>query len=386
MILPKGFLFNGLSSGLKDKRGVKDLGIIIAEKRAKAVGFFTKNEYKSESLLLAKKHIKGGFARAIVVNSGCANCGTGKRGERAALKICSKVAKELGAKDSDILIASTGPIGLVLKEKKVAVSIPALVKGALSTKAESFSRAIMTTDSYPKTSSLELKSGVRILGIAKGAGMIEPNMATTLAFLLTDAKIKRASLAKILKSALDLTFNRISVDADQSTNDTFIALANGASSVDVESSIKYRDEFIKGIFKVLHDLAYSIVKDGEGATKVVKIEVRSAKSKDIAEKIARKLAASMLFKSSLYGNSPNWGRILSSVGSLNLSVGRSYDISYGNIKVVKDGLSLYNKKSRVEDYLKSSKEVEIILDFKRDRGDFLIYTTDLSPDYVKLNS
>jgi len=216
--------------------------------------------------------------------------------------------------------------------------------------------------------------------------MIEPNMATTLSFLLTDANIRKSSLAKIVKSALDLTFNRISIDADQSTNDTFIALANSASSVDVEGSVSKRDEFIKGVFKVLYDLAYGIVENGEGATKIVKIEVKSAKSRTVAEKICRKLASSMLFKSSLYGNSANWGRILSSVGSLSLGVGRSYDISYGNIKVVKNGLSLYNNKKRVDDYLKKSKEVKIILDFKKGKDDFFIYTTDLSPDYVKLNS
>ena len=384
MITPRGFLFNGLNSGVK--KSSKDLGIIITEESADAVGFFTKNEYKSESLLLCKKNIKNGFARAIIVNSGCANCGLGKKGESSALKICSKVAQSINAKKSEILIASTGSIGVPLKEKKIISSISKLVKGAVSTKAEDFAKAIMTTDKTLKASSVRLKSGVTILGIAKGAGMIEPNMATTLSFLLTDAKIKKSSLTKIVKSSLDLTFNRVSIDADQSTNDTFLALANGASSIDVEGSIKDRDEFIKGVFKVLYDLAYEIVKDGEGATKIVKIEVKSAKSKAVAEKICRKLASSMLLKSSLYGNSANWGRILSSVGSLGLGVGNSYDISYGNIKVVKDGLSLYNKKVKVNAYLKRSKEVKIILDFKKGKESFFIYTTDLSPDYVKLNS
>ncbi len=384
MIIPEGFIFDGINSNVKKKS--KDLGIIITKEKANAVGFFTKNEYKSESLLVCKKNIKDGFARAIIVNSGCANCGLGKRGEDAALKICSEVAKGIKAKKSDVLIASTGSIGIPLEEKKIVSSIPKLVKGASSAKLEDFARAIMTTDRYPKISALKLKSGVTILGIAKGAGMIEPNMATTLSFLLTDANIRKSSLAKIVKSALDLTFNRISIDADQSTNDTFIALANSASSVDVEGSVSKRDEFIKGVFKVLYDLAYGIVENGEGATKIVKIEVKSAKSRTVAEKICRKLASSMLFKSSLYGNSANWGRILSSVGSLSLGVGRSYDISYGNIKVVKNGLSLYNNKKRVDDYLKKSKEVKIILDFKKGKDDFFIYTTDLSPDYVKLNS
>ncbi|MDP8216665.1 MAG: bifunctional glutamate N-acetyltransferase/amino-acid acetyltransferase ArgJ [Candidatus Kaelpia imicola] len=383
MIVPKGFVFNGIDSNVKK---TKDLGIIITEAGSNAIGFFTQNEYKSESLLVCKKNIKDGFARAIIVNSGCANCGLGKRGEVAALRICSKVAEKIKAKKTDILLASTGPIGIPLEEKKIVSSVDRLVKGASSTKAEDFARAIMTTDRYPKTSSLKLKSGVTILGIAKGAGMIEPNMATTLAFLLTDGKIRKSSLAKIVRSALDLTFNRISIDAGQSTNDTFLALANGVSSVDVEASKDKRDEFIEAVFKVLFDLAYGIVENGEGATKVVKIEVKSAKSKAIAEKICRKLASSMLFKSSLYGNSANWGRVLSSVGSLCLGVGKSYDISYGNIKVVKNGLSLYNNKKRANDYLKKSKEIKIILDFKRGKDGFFLYTTDLSPDYVKLNS
>jgi len=381
---PKGFKYNGLNSGIKKKD--KDLGIIISDCNAVAAGLFTKNEYKSESVLVCKEHIKSGWIKAIVVNSGCANCGLGKKGQESALSICNAAAKILGCKKSEVLIASTGSIGLPLNDKRIVSSLNKLISNSSSGKIKDFARAIMTTDRYLKIKSVKLKSGVVITAIAKGAGMIEPNMATTLSFLLTDAKIKRSFLHSVVKSAIDMTFNRISVDSDQSTNDTFIALANGFSGIDIEGSAKNRDEFIKGVFRVLSELAYMIVENGEGATKVVKIEVKRAASKAMAEKICRKLSGSMLYKSSLYGNSANWGRVLSSVGSLNLGLSKGYDIYYGSIKVVKDGISLYNNRVRAQRYLKNNKEVNIALDLKCGDGEYWIYTSDLSPEYVKLNT
>ncbi|MDD5614153.1 MAG: bifunctional glutamate N-acetyltransferase/amino-acid acetyltransferase ArgJ [Candidatus Omnitrophica bacterium] len=384
MNLPKGFKYNGICSGIKKKD--KDLGIIISDCNAVAAGLFTKNEYKSESVLVSKDHVRSGRVKAIVVNSGCANCGLGERGKKSALSICNAAARILGCEKSEVLIASTGSIGLPLDDKKIAAGLNKLISGSSSSKAEDFARAIMTTDRYLKIKSVKLKSGAVITAIAKGAGMIEPNMATTLSFLLTDAKVKKPFLRSVVKSAIAMTFNRISVDNDQSTNDTFIALANGSSGIDIENSSANRDEFIKGVFGVLSELAYMIVENGEGATKVVKIEVKSAASKAMAEKICRKLSGSMLYKSSLYGNSANWGRVLSSVGSLNLGLNRGYDIYYGGIKVVKDGLSLYNNRAKAQRYLKDNKEVRISLDLKCGDAEYWIYTSDLSPDYVKLNT
>ncbi|MDP8234185.1 MAG: bifunctional glutamate N-acetyltransferase/amino-acid acetyltransferase ArgJ [Candidatus Saelkia tenebricola] len=380
---PKGFLFNGINSGIKRKDN--DLAVIICEPYAHAVGFFTSNEFQAESLLVTKKHILNDKIAAIVVNSGCANCALGKRGMNSALKICKKCADELGVDEEEILICSTGTIGVPLPDKKIISSVKKLISGALPEKSMDFAKAIMTTDKFPKHESIKLKNGVSILGIAKGAGMIEPNLATTLCFLLTDAKIKKTSFKKIVKQILEVTFNRISVDADESTNDTLLAISNAASGVNVEESKEYLDEFTKGVFSVLSRLSYQIVKNGEGATKVVKITVKRSKSKAIAEKIARKLASSMLFKTSIYGNRANWGRIISSIGSLKLGVGKSLDVYYGSTKVVNNGVSMYNNKKQADVYLKKNKEVEVIIDLKKGSLKFWIYTTDLSPQYVEMN-
>ncbi len=384
MKVPKGFYFNGLSAGIK-AQGKKDLGIILSTPYASAVGFFTRNEIKSESLLLCKKHIKNGKAGAVIVNSGNANCAMGKRGIDAAMNICKAVAKEIKANPTEVLIASTGRIGVPLADKKITARIKNLINNASKNKAKDFAEAIMTTDRYPKYISIELKSGVRLLAFAKGAGMIEPNLATTLNFMVTDAKINRTIFREIIKEALDLTFNRISIDADMSTNDTFIALSNAASNIDIEGSLEHLKEFISAVFRILYELSYKIVENGEGATKVVKIEVISARSKAVAEKIARKIASSMLFKTSIYGNCANWGRIISSIGSLNLGVGKNLDIYYGKNKVVCNGVSLYNREKAAKVYLKNNKSITITIDLKKGKSDFWIYTTDLSPEYVRLN-
>ena len=383
MNVPRGFLFNGINCGIKKKN--KDLAVIITEPPAEAAGFFTSNEFQAESLLVSKKHILNGRISAVIVNSGCANCALGDAGIKSALKICSKCARELNVDKENILICSTGTIGVPLPDKKIISKVKTLIEESSPKKAVDFAEAIMTTDKYPKYKSVKLKSGAVITGIAKGAGMIEPNLATTLCFLLTDAKIKKSSLKKIVKQVLDVTFNRISIDAEQSTNDTLLALSNSASGVDVEKSKKDLDEFIRGVFSVLGELSYQIVKNGEGATKVVKIIVKNSKGEAGAEKVARKLASSMLFKTSIYGNCANWGRIISAVGSLRLGIGRDFNVYYGNTKVVSRGVSMYNNKNKADNYLRKNKDVNITVDLKQGSSNFWIYTTDLSPEYVELN-
>lgn len=383
MKVPLGFLFNAISTGIKS-RG-KDLGVVISEKPATAVGFFTSNEFKSESVLICKQHLKNGLARAIIVNSGNANCATGESGFKLALAICEKSAREIDCRPDDILVASTGRIGVPLPQEKVIPHLSRLISQSSSSKASDFAWAITTTDKYPKYCYRELSSGARILGIAKGAGMIEPNLATTLCFLLTDAKIKRSSLKKILREALNFTFERISVDAEQSTNDSFIFLANGASGLDVEKDKKSLQKFVGTIFEVLQNLAYSVLRDGEGATKVVKIVVKNSKTRAIAEQVARRVSRSLLFKSSLYGENANWGRLLACIGSLRLGIGRELDIYYGRIRVVKSGVSLYQKKKLADAYLKENDQIEISIDLKKGRFNYWLYTTDLTPEYVRLN-
>lgn len=383
MKVPRGYLFNGINCGIKKKN--KDLGIVISENPATVVGVFTTNEYKSHSLLICRQHIKKGSARALIVNSGNANCAVGKKGYQAGINVCSRLAKVLNIKEQEVLIASTGIIGIPLPENKITKNLRKLVSTAERHKVMDFARAIMTTDTFPKIAVRKLSYGGVILGVAKGAGMIAPEMATTLCFLFTDVGINRKILSSILKQGIKETFNRITVDEEQSTNDTLLCFANHACEVKIDGKRKVK-EFAKAVTEVLQDLAYMIVSDGEGATKIVKITVKRAGSVAVAEKIARRIAGSMLFKASLYGNSPNWGRIISCIGSLKLGIRHDFDVYYGRDKVISNGISIYQKREKIRKYLKDNYEVEIIIDLKREKVDYFLYTTDLSPDYVRLNS
>ena len=383
MKVPEGYLFNGINCGLKKKS--RDLGVVISENPARVVGVFTTNEYKSQSLLVCKNHTKRGYARALIVNSGNANCATGERGYRTALNICAKLAQKLDIKTEEVLFASTGIIGEPLPENKIINSLRKLLSSVDKDKVMDFASAIMTTDTYPKIATRNLNCGGMILGVAKGAGMIAPEMATTLCFLFTDVEISRSVLSSVLRQAVDITFNRISVDEEQSTNDTLLCFANSACGVKIDTRRKIA-EFKRAISGVLQDLAYMVINDGEGATKVIKITVKRAKNSNIAEKIARRIAGSVLFKSSMYGNSPNWGRIISAVGSLRVGIGEEFDVYYGREKVVTNGISLYKKKGKVKKYLEDNFEVDITVDLKKGKADYFLYTTDLSPEYVRLNS
>lgn len=382
MKVPQGYLFNGLNCGIKKRK--KDLGIVISKLPATVAGVFTTNEYKSNSVLLCQRHVKNSKARVLIVNSGNANCANGENGYQAAGKICVKVARNLDIKKEEVLIASTGIIGEPLPADKIITNIKKLISAAEHNKVMDFARAIMTTDTYPKIAVRHLNCGGMILGVTKGAGMIAPEMATTLCFLFTDVEINQSVLSSVLRQAVDMTFNRISVDEEQSTNDTLLCFANSACRVKIDTSRKIA-EFKRAISGVLQDLAYMIVSDGEGATKIIKVMVRRAKNSNIAEKIARRIAGSVLFKSSIYGNSPNWGRIISAVGSLRLGIGKEFDVYYGREKVVTNGVSLYDKKGKVKKYLEDNFEIDIIVDLKKGKAEFFLYTTDLSPEYVRLN-
>ncbi len=383
MKVPQGYEFNGISCGIKKRK--KDLGIVISQQSATVAGVFTTNEYKSNSVLLCQHYIKNSRARVLIVNSGNANCANAENGYQAAEKICAQVARTLNIKNEEVLIASTGIIGEPFPENKIITNLKKLISVAGHNKVMDFARAIMTTDTYPKIAARNLNCGGMILGVAKGAGMIAPEMATTLCFLFTDVGINRNVLSSVLRQAVDITFNRISVDEEQSTNDTLLCFANSACGVKIDTSRKIT-EFKKAISGVLQDLAYMIVSDGEGATKIIKIMVKRAKNSNIAEKIARRIAGSVLFKSSIYGNSPNWGRIISAIGSLRLGIGEEFDVYYGREKVVTNGISLYKKRGKIKKYLEDNFEIDITVDLKKGRADYFLYTTDLSPEYVRLNS
>jgi glutamate N-acetyltransferase/amino-acid N-acetyltransferase len=381
---PIGFYANGIYAGIK-KNNKKDLALIYSRKRATAVGFFTTNKFKSESILVSKGNLKDGYAQTIVIISGNANCANGEKGVKDAKLICKEVASKLNIKEDDVLIASTGKIGVPLPTKKIKEKIPHLVKGISKRKSSLCARTIMTTDTYPKEISFLVEDKIKIGGIAKGAGMISPNFATMLCFVTTDADIEMALLKKIVKNAISFSFNHISVDNEMSTNDTIFVLANGESNVKVKNKSQIYYPFKKAMERVFFELSQLIVLDGEGASSLIKIEILNAKDEETAEKIARRISSSPLFKSSIYGKSANWGRIISAIGSLGLNLNKNFDIYYGNVKVVSNGVSSYKNRLKAENYLKRRNKYEIKIDLKEGKEKYWLYTTDLTPKYVELN-
>lgn len=389
VIVPKGFKANGYKEG---KYGV---AIIISENEAIGTGVFTKNKVLAHPVVLSKNLIKNRDKfRAIVANSGNANCYT-KNGLEDAKEMQKIVAELFNIKEEEILVASTGVIGrkmnMEIIKNRIKKVYELMQKESSSINA---AKAIMTTDTKPKEIAVEFEVNgkkVRIGGIAKGAGMIHPNMATMLCFITTDIIIDKENLTKILKRVVDKTFNNISVDGDTSTNDTVFILANGRSGVNYEEC---KEEFEKSLLYVCRELAKMIVKDGEGATKFVEVIVKGAKSKEDAIKASKAIVNSLLVKTAIFGEDPNWGRILAAVGYSGADFDPSIvDIIIGNNKeevyLVKDGTPLADEGTdelkKAEEIMKSD-EIKIIVDLKM--GDFenVCYGCDLSYEYVRINA
>ncbi|WP_456374147.1 bifunctional ornithine acetyltransferase/N-acetylglutamate synthase [Methanocaldococcus sp.] len=389
VIVPKGFKANGYKEG---KYGV---AIIISENEAIGTGVFTKNKVLAHPVVLSKNLIKNRDKfRAIVANSGNANCYT-KNGLEDAKEMQKIVAELFNIKEEEILVASTGVIGrkmnMEIIKNRIKKVYELMQKESSSINA---AKAIMTTDTKPKEIAVEFEVNgkkVRIGGIAKGAGMIHPNMATMLCFITTDIIIDKENLTKILKRVVDKTFNNISVDGDTSTNDTVFILANGRSGVNYEEC---KEEFEKSLLYVCRELAKMIVKDGEGATKFVEVIVKGAKSKEDAIKASKAIVNSLLVKTAIFGEDPNWGRILAAVGYSGADFDPSIvDIIIGNNKeevyLVKEGTPLADEGTeelkKAEEIMKSD-EIKIIVDLKM--GDFenVCYGCDLSYEYVRINA
>src|SRR5437016_7766860 len=317
MKLPKGFLASGVRAGIRKKR--PDLGLIVAPDGATAAAVFTKNRFQAAPVVLSKSALKssGGHVKAVVVNAGCANAVTGREGLDAAKRVRTRAAQLLSCDENEIFLASTGVIGVVLPHKKVTETLPDAVTRLSAGGIDALSHAILTTDVGPKvaqaTFTLGGKRG-RIVGVAKGAGMIHPNMATMLGFVMTDAALDPATLQRALKIAVDRSFNAISVDGDTSTNDTVLLLASGKLGNVAPPPPAALDDFQRALDAVCGDLAWMIVRDGEGATRVMQLEVRGAKSERDAKLAAHAIATSPLVKTALHGGDPNWGRILAAVG------------------------------------------------------------------------
>jgi glutamate N-acetyltransferase / amino-acid N-acetyltransferase len=391
--LPRGFSFATAHCGIK-KRKV-DLGVLVSETPASAAAVFTRNRVKAAPVQLCIEHISRSAAdiRAVVVNSGNANCCTGSDGLKKSRKTAAVAARLLKCKPENTLVCSTGVIGIPLAVEKILDALPATLETREATPAafDQFSRAILTTDTRQKVASASCVIGgkqVRIVGCAKGAGMIHPNMATMLAFMVTDATIGAALLARALRSAVADTFNAITIDGDTSTNDTAMVLANGQSGakrIRTAANPEFK-KFAAALRKVCHALALEIVGDGEGAQRVIEIEVRGAKNTREADQIARTIAHSPLVKTACAGADPNWGRILAAAGRSGVAIDPEHSgIKLAGITVCRRGQSVpFNEKRAHEAMLE--KHVPILLDLHAGPGRARVWTCDFTTEYVTINA
>ncbi|HYL47110.1 MAG TPA: bifunctional glutamate N-acetyltransferase/amino-acid acetyltransferase ArgJ [Candidatus Limnocylindrales bacterium] len=391
--LPRGFSFSATACGLK-KSGL-DLALLASDVPAAAAAMFTQNRVQAPPVLASQVHLRKSRhrMRGIIVNSGNANCCTGSDGYAAAAATALKVARELdGLPPSQVLVCSTGVIGVPLRVEKILRAVPQLVRDRRADPRffAQFTRAIMTTDTRPKWAAAKCRiSGkqVRILGCCKGAGMIHPNMATMLAFLATDAAMSPVALTHALRRAVVPTFNAITIDGDTSTNDTVAILANGQSGArKIEREDAAFVQFTAALEKVCRRLALAIVADGEGAQRVIEIEVRGAPSSRSADQVARTIANSPLVKTALAGADPNWGRILAAAGRAGVAFDfERVDIRLAGIPVCRRGREHpFNERAAHKKML--AKFVPIVVDLRSGRGSARIWTCDFTGDYVTINA
>lgn len=387
----KGFTYSAVAAGIRKKERL-DLGLIFSEKPAVAAGVFTTNRVKAAPVLLGMERIGQGRAQAILVNSGVANACTGKNGMQAARTCSGLAAAALGIDENLVQIASTGVIGEQLPVEKVAAALDELVGCLSPTGHEEVARAIMTTDTVPKTAERTCTIGgneVKLLGMAKGAGMIMPDMATMLCFVMTDADIAADILQHHLSRGVMQSFNRITVDGDTSTNDTVLILANSTAgnpeivALDtVESTI-----FGAALAGLLKNLALQIVADGEGATKTVTIKVINAANEDEAEGAARTIANSSLVKTAFFGEDANWGRIIAALGRSGAAFDQdSVDIAFDDVLLVHGGLAQGAAAEAKATEVLRQKKFTVTVDLKTGQATGEIYTCDLSIDYIKINA
>ena len=385
-----GFLFSGVSAGIK-KDGKKDLGLIFSETPAQVAGLFTTNSVKAAPVLLDVERAKRGLCQAVIINSGNANACTGKQGLNDARRVTSLVSRELGIDERLTLMSSTGVIGAPLPVHRIEESIPSLVKNLSSGGWTKTVEAIMTTDTFPKVevATCRLKGTmVKVCGMVKGAGMIRPNMATMLSFLVTDAHIKAPGLRRVLRQAAEVSYNCITIDGETSTNDTVLLLANGKAdhpAIDVMS----RDgkTFQAMLSEVCQNLARNVVKDGEGATKFVEIAVKGARDREDAKKAAYAIAHSPLVKTAFFGEDANWGRILCALGHSGAKVNPDkVDLFFDQAPIVKKGMGVGGHAEMRAGHVFKKKSFQVTVDLHLGKSDFTVFTTDFSFDYVKVNA
>jgi glutamate N-acetyltransferase / amino-acid N-acetyltransferase len=386
---PQGFKAGGIACGIK-KNEQLDLALIASEIPATAAGIFTTNKVQAAPITISKQHLQKGIAQAIIANSGNANACVGPVGMQATEKMAAAAGKMLNIPADAILVASTGVIGMQLPVEKIEVGLEQKPGFVLPSGGNQAARAIMTTDTFPKEVAVEFEiSGVkiRIGGIAKGSGMIHPNMATMLGFITSDVAIEQPLLQKALQRAGELSFNRITVDGDTSTNDCLLILANGkAGNKEIATLGSDYQAFEAALCHVCIQLAKMIARDGEGATKFVEIKVIGADSEAAAVQAGKSVATSNLVKTAIFGEDANWGRILAAVGYSGIDFNpATTDIYLGNLLVCKGGVAMAFDEAQAKKIL-SQKDLLITIQLSNDtKYEASVWTCDLSYDYVKIN-
>jgi glutamate N-acetyltransferase / amino-acid N-acetyltransferase len=386
-MIPKGFLFSTAEAAIRYPNR-KDLALIYSTVEANIAGTFTTNQVKAAPVQLDMKKIRSGKGQAIVVNSGNANACTGRKGMQDAAETVERVAHGLNIKPSLVYVCSTGVIGIPMPMERVRPKISELTDNLGKSNIQDAAAAIMTTDTFPKIVHKKVKIGNKtgtIAGICKGAGMICPKMATMLCFLMTDIAVEPKTLYKTLKDAVATSFNRITVDGDRSTNDTVLIMANGMlGNPPITERAESYNVFKKALNEVTITLSRLIVKDGEGASKFIEIEVKGAKSEADAERAAFAVANSNLVKTAIYGNDPNWGRIMAALGYSDIVIQQEkVDIYFGEVNVANKGISTGKDKKAAE--ILKGKEIRIIIDLNLGRSSVKVMTCDLTEEYIREN-
>ena len=387
-MIPKGFLFSTAEAAIK-KPGRKDLALIYSRAEANVAGVFTTNKVMAAPVKLDLKRIRSGKGQAIIANSGNANACTGKKGMQDAGEMSRLTAQRLGIKPPLVYVCSTGVIGMPMPMDRIRSGISALTDNLGLSTLEDVAAAIMTTDTFPKIIKKRVKIGNkigRIAGVCKGAGMICPRMATMLCFIITDIAIDQRTLERALTDSVNKTFNRITVDGDMSTNDTALIMANGMlqNPLITKKSESYT-AFKKSLDEITYELSKLVARDGEGATKLIEVEVKRARNETDAEKAAFSVANSNLVKTAIYGKDANWGRIMGALGYSGAGLKEEkIDIYYGKVKVAGKGLST----GRDEDAEKvlRGKYVKVVIDLNMGKSSAKVLTCDMTEEYVRINA
>jgi len=383
-----GFRFAGIAAGIK-KNGKEDLGLIVSETPASVAAVFTRNRVKAAPVLLDQERIQAGECLAVIANSGNANCCTGEQGFKDAESMAKLTAETLGIPEDKTLVASTGVIGEPMPMETITSAISKVVDALGPTQVRAFAKAIMTTDTVPKTVYKEELIGgrpVSLIGIVKGAGMIRPDMATMLCFICSDIQASAGRLQELLSSATEQSFNRITIDGDTSTNDTVLLMANGLSGISVDTA-DHAERFQKVLAELMIQLAREVVKDGEGVTKLVDVVVEGAESPQLARVVADTVAHSSLVKTAFFGEDANWGRILGAVGRAGVPVDPDrIDVYFDDVQMVKNGVGCGKDVELAATEVLRKPEFSVVIDLNQGNAAASVITSDLSVEYVKINA